>query len=147
MFYLISTQIMNDNTKAQSIAAYEELNVAESAYHSTMASNYISETIKTCACMVVDDFGSFRFKKYLGDDKINDQFYVVSLQDTGEANPCSITAKDDENDALSTMEMTLASNCLSETLVSSACFVINKIGGKIDGGFTQTEEPEPEPEA
>lgn len=55
MYYLISIQIMKDDTKAQSIFAYESQEEALSAYHSTMASNYLSETIKSCSCMVCNE--------------------------------------------------------------------------------------------
>ena len=145
MFYLISTQIMNDNTKAQTITAYADRDQAESAFHSTNGSNYISDTLKTWACEVVDDLGTAQFKKFDGDQTGADVFYLVSVQDTGEANPCSITAYDELNAAKSAMEMAAASNCISETLVSWACFVQNKIAGKLDGYSEKVEEPEPEP--
>ncbi len=147
MFYLISTQILNDNTKAQQINAYESKAEAESNFHSTNGANYISETLKTWSCQVVDDLGNSLMKKFAGEQASNDAYYVISLQDTGEANPCSITAKDDKNDALSTMEMTASSNCVSEVLKSWASFVINKIGGRVDGYSYQEPEPEPEPNA
>ena len=145
MYYLISTQIMNDDTKAQSINSYANKNEAFSAYDSTYASNYISETLKTWSAQVVDDIGNALKKRYYGDDGLNDYFYLVSIQDTGEANPKDITGYDNLNNALSAMGTTMASNEISETLVSSACFVINKIGGKVDGDYTKKEEPAPEP--
>ena len=144
MFYLISTQIMNDNTKAQSIFAYDDKDQAESAFHSTNGSNYISETLKAWATLVVDDIGNAQFKKFAGDQSTNEAYYLVSLQNTGEAYPCSIAAYTALNEAKSAMEMTAASNCISETLKSWACFVLNQIGGKLDGYSEQAEEPAPE---
>ena len=147
MYYLISTQIMADNTKAQSITAYANKSEAESNFHTTNGANYISGTLKTWSCQVVDDLGNSLMKKFAGEQENNDAYYVISLQDTGEANPHSITAKDDKNDALSTMEMTASSNCVSEVLESWASFVINKIGGRIDGYSYKQPEPEPNEEA
>lgn len=144
MYYLISTQIMNDNTKAQSIVAYDDKDQAESAFHSTNGSNYISTTLKTWATLVVDDIGNAQFKKFAGEQSSNEAYYLVSLQDLGETNPCSITSYDNLNEAKSAMEMAAASNCISETLESWACFVLNQIGGKLDGYSELAEEPESE---
>lgn len=55
MYYVVSIQIMKDDTQAQSIFAYESLEDALSAYHSTMASNYLSTTLKSCSCMVCNE--------------------------------------------------------------------------------------------
>lgn len=57
MYYVVSIQIMKDDTKAQSIFAYESQEEALSAYHSTMASNYLSTTLKSCSCLVCNEIG------------------------------------------------------------------------------------------
>lgn len=145
MYYCISTQILNDGTPSQGVVAFEELNAAKGDFHSIMASNYANQNIKACSCGVVDDSGLYICQKYIGNISTNEKYYVVSIQTTNEdEHPCSVFAYDDLNSALSSMESTLASNCVSETLKSSACFTINVIGGRIDGDFVP-EEPEPEP--
>lgn len=57
MYYVISTQIMQDGSNAQSIMPYTDKNEALSAFHSIMASNYISAVLKTCACTVLNEIG------------------------------------------------------------------------------------------
>ena len=57
MFYLISIQNLEDGTHPCSIMAYEDKEAALSAFHSTMASNYISTTLKSCSCTVMNDIG------------------------------------------------------------------------------------------
>ena len=146
MYYCISTQILKEGTPAQGIVAFEDLKAAKGDFHSIMASNYVSENVEAFSCGVVDDTGMYICNKYLGNASVNELFYVVSIQTTvNDEHPCTITAYEERNAALSAMEGILASDCVSETLKSSACFTINSIGGRIDGDFNP-EEPEPEPE-
>lgn len=148
MYYLITTQILKKGTPAQSILAYDSLDNAESAFHSTNGSAYISTAIEVCSAQVVDDVGSVvnNLKKYIGNTEVNDKFFVVSIQEEENAHPCSISAYNNANEALSAMEMTASSNCVSQSLKSWACFVINKIGGRLDEYSDRKPEPEPNEE-
>ena len=150
MYYTILTKIVKEGENSQQIFAYEALNAAESRYHEENSSDYVSTNIKTSANMVVDDLGNVAggFKKYFGvsTPAEDDKYYLVSLQETEAGQfPCTITAYDDANTALSAMENELRSDCVSETLKSYSCFVLNKIGGKLGGGSNKEEEPAPEP--
>ena len=64
MYYVVSIQIMKDDTQAQSIFAYEDLRQAKSAYFSIMSSNEISTTINTCSCFVCNQIGGIIETKY-----------------------------------------------------------------------------------
>ena len=65
MYYLISTQILKDGKSAQAITKKDSLNEALSAFHSTMASNYASETIQTAACYVTNEIGGVLKTEYM----------------------------------------------------------------------------------
>lgn len=64
MYYLISIQNMKDGTHPCSIMAYEDREAALSAFHSTMASNYISDVIASCACVVMNEIGGIIKTEY-----------------------------------------------------------------------------------
>ena len=146
MFYLISTQIMKDNTKAQTVGNHEDIKSAKSAYHSTIASNLIAENLKTWSVKIIDDAGNEIKRKYDGDDGINDVYYKCHIQVTTEDEQISaINDYADKKTALSTMNSDLASDYASETLKSFACIVINKIGGDIESDSYAEPEPDPEP--
>lgn len=74
-YYLISTQILKDGSTAQSIFPYtneddsKALANALSAFHSTMASNYISETIEVCSCYVTNIIGGVIETAYIDNRK------------------------------------------------------------------------------
>lgn len=65
MYYLISTQILKDGKTAQSITKKDDYYEALSAFHSTMASNYVSNTIASAACYVTNEIGGVVKTEYI----------------------------------------------------------------------------------
>ena len=63
-YYVVSIQIMKDETQAQSIVAYDDKKSALSAYHSTLASNYISETLKAFSVVCLNYHGGTEAREY-----------------------------------------------------------------------------------
>ena len=74
------------------------------------------------------------------------KYYVVSIQKTEDSNPISITGFETREDAMSAYHSTLASNYLSEVLVSFAVDVLNEHGGVEACEFWVKPEPVPEPD-
>ena len=72
------------------------------------------------------------------------KFYVVSIQKTDDSNPISITGYETRESAMSAYHSTLASNYLSESLVSFAVMVINDHAGVEAREYW--EEPQPLPD-
>jgi hypothetical protein len=56
-YLVINYQIMNSGTTANSSFEYPTLKEALSAYHSTLASNYISEALSAFAVTILDEHG------------------------------------------------------------------------------------------
>lgn len=56
-YYLISVQEVNDGTNPCAIFVYDSEDGALSAYHSTLASNYISTTLNSFLCMIINANG------------------------------------------------------------------------------------------
>ena len=74
-YFLISTQELkvtkkSENATAQTITRYEDLNEAISAFHSTMASNYISDNILRAACYVSNDIGGIIKTEYIDNSPV-----------------------------------------------------------------------------
>ena len=63
MFYVVSIQNLGETT-AQSIFAYEDRKEAFSAYHSTLASNYVSDAVKGFCTMVLNEHGGTEAREY-----------------------------------------------------------------------------------
>lgn len=63
MFYVVSIQNLGETT-AQSIFAYEDRKEAFSAYHSTLASNYVSDALKAFCTMVINEHGGIEAREY-----------------------------------------------------------------------------------
>ena len=63
-FYLISIQFLRDETNPIGIYAYDSREEVLSAYHSTLASNYINNNLKSFCVMVITEFGKTEYKEY-----------------------------------------------------------------------------------
>lgn len=63
-YYLIHIQIMNDGTQAQSVFAYDDRTSAISAFHSTLASDYASQSLKAFTAMVINYHGGTEAREY-----------------------------------------------------------------------------------
>ena len=63
MFFVVSIQRTGDSNPV-SIFAYNTKEEALSAYHSTLASNYISETLVEFCAMVVNEHGGTEVREY-----------------------------------------------------------------------------------
>ena len=64
MFFLISIQKEKTGSFAQAIFQYANRSDAMSAYHSTLASNYISEALDGFCTMVINEHGGTEIKEY-----------------------------------------------------------------------------------
>ena len=64
MFFLISIQKDKTGSATQGIFQYANRADAMSAYHSTLASNYISETLDGFCTMVINEHGGTEVKEY-----------------------------------------------------------------------------------
>ena len=73
-------------------------------------------------------------------------YYVVSIQKTENSNPISITGYESRDDAMSAYHSTLASNYLSDVLVSFAVLLLNEHGGTEAREFWAAPIPEELPE-
>lgn len=63
MYFVISIQNLGEQT-AQSIFAYSSKKEAMSVYHSTLASNYVSDALKGFCTMVVNEHGGTEAREY-----------------------------------------------------------------------------------
>ena len=63
MFYVINIQKMADSS-AQTITAYATRDEALSAYHSTLASNYVSTTLVLFAVSLLNEHGAVENHEY-----------------------------------------------------------------------------------
>ena len=64
MYYIVSIQKMKDETRAQSVFGYATKEEALSVYHSTLASNYISETLALFAVSLLNEHGAVEAHEY-----------------------------------------------------------------------------------
>lgn len=63
MYYVVSIQNLGETT-AQNISAYGGRKKALSEYHSTLASNYVSDNLKGFAVAVLNEHGGTEIKEY-----------------------------------------------------------------------------------
>ena len=57
IYYLISIQKLSDGSQPSSMMAYDNQNAVLSAYYSTLASNYASETLEFFSVTIMDEKG------------------------------------------------------------------------------------------
>ena len=70
-YYVISIQKTTEGN-VQAIFAYDSRESALSAYHSTLASNYISETLDGFCVVLINEHGGTEFKEYWDKPIINE---------------------------------------------------------------------------
>ena len=145
-YYLVSLQTTTDGTNIQSITPKETWETAISDYHSTLASNYVSETLKSFAVDILNSNGNIMQREY--DGASTNVFYVVNIQETAEGTPVSISAYDNKDNAYSAYHSELASNYASQVLTEFTVFVLNAHGAQETNMYEHyvvSPEPEPEP--
>lgn len=62
-YYVINIQKTEESTM-QSIFSYTSKSEALSVYHSTLASNYVSDTLRSFCVMVINEHGGTEIKEY-----------------------------------------------------------------------------------
>ena len=70
-YYVISIQ-KTDSGNAQSIFAYDSRDEALSAYHSTLASNYVSSVLNGFCVILMNEHGGTELKEYWDKPIINE---------------------------------------------------------------------------
>ena len=63
MYFVINIQKLEGQT-AQNVSAYENKKEALSVYHSTLASNYVSDALLGFAVAVLNEHGGTEIKEY-----------------------------------------------------------------------------------
>lgn len=63
-YFVISIQNLKSGSTAQSIFAYDTREEALSVYHSTLASNYISESLSGFCTMVINSHGGTEVREF-----------------------------------------------------------------------------------
>ena len=63
-YYVVSIQNFKAGSYAQSIFAYDTREEALSVYHSTLASNYVSDALSGFCVMVINGHGGTEVREY-----------------------------------------------------------------------------------
>ena len=77
-YYLISIQKLSDGSQPASMLAYTDQNAVISAYYSTLASNYASETLEFFSVTIMDEMGNImmhdhRYKEVIPENLYNQE--------------------------------------------------------------------------